>query len=95
MGWRRIHGDVGLLQLDTPVELAECRYRDMRIFAGYAGWAAGQLENELSTGQWYVVAGSTSDVFSPQPANLWRAVLRRSGSDMALFSTWTPDSDLN
>ena len=35
----------------------------MRIFAGYAGWGAGQLDDEITEGSWYVVAGQEPDVF--------------------------------
>ena len=46
------------------------------IFAlGYAGWAAGQLENELDRGDWYLLAADPSLVFSADPTRTWeRAV---------------------
>ncbi|MCW5954892.1 MAG: YqgE/AlgH family protein, partial [Propionibacteriaceae bacterium] len=94
-GWRRLYQRVGLLNLDNPVESAEGAYRDLRIFAGYAGWDAGQLEAELAGGMWYPVPSQEGDPFDPDPATMWRRVLRRQGGNLALFSTWTPDADSN
>lgn len=94
-GWRSLFDTVGLLHLDTPIEIAEGAYRDLRIFAGYAGWDAGQLEAELTAGMWYPVPSQEGDAFDPDPATLWRRVLRRQGGDLALFSTWAPDVDDN
>lgn len=94
-GWRPVFGNVGLLNLDTPVEIADGAYRNLRVFAGYAGWDAGQLERELSFDMWHVVPAQASDVFDPEPESLWRRVLRRQGGELALLSTWTAAAELN
>lgn len=94
-GWRRLFARVGLLNLDTPVEIAEGAYSDLRIFAGYAGWEAGQLEAELAAEMWYPVSAQEGDAFDPDPITLWRRVLRRQGGNLALFSTWTADAESN
>jgi len=94
-GWRRMFSTIGLLHLDTPVEIVRGAYRDLRIFAGYAGWEAGQLEAEIATGQWHVVPAVYSDVFSTRPLDLWRTVLRRQRGELAYFSTWTEDPESN
>jgi putative transcriptional regulator len=94
-GWRRLFGDVGLLHLDTPVEIVKGAYDDLRIFAGYAGWAAGQLESEIGEGMWHVVGAEPSDVFGEAPLELWRAVLRRQLTPVAVFSTWVEDPTIN
>lgn len=98
-GWRRVLGRLGLVDLDAvPQEMAPVMSR-LRIFAGYAGWSAGQLEDELREGAWYVVApdpgGDYADAFSTQPDRLWRAVLRRQGGDLAMVSTYPDDPSLN
>ena len=74
----------------------------LRIFAGYAGWGAGQLEDELAEGAWYVVdarrptAAASSATRSPRRrTGLWRAVLRRQGGDLAMVSTYLDDPSLN
>lgn len=94
-GWRRMFSRVGLLHLDTPIEIVRGAYRDLRIFAGYAGWSPGQLEQEIDEGMWHVLPATYSDVFSAEPLDLWRTVLRRQTDSLRFFSTWVEDPELN
>lgn len=94
-GWRRVRGDLGLLHLDTPVEIAAGAYSDMRIFAGYTGWEAGQLEGELLQGYWHRFPSTDADIFGADQEDLWRRVLRRQGGQTAWFASWTDDAELN
>lgn len=66
----------------------------VRIYSGYAGWGAGQLEAELATGSWYVVQASPDDPFD-EPDEQWRRVLRRQPNFLALVSTYPDDVRLN
>ncbi|MGW7084036.1 YqgE/AlgH family protein [Streptomyces sp. NPDC054871] len=95
IGWRRVHGAIGLVDLDTPPELLAPALGSLRIFAGYAGWGPGQLEDELAEGAWYVVESEPGDVSSPDPERLWRAVLRRQRSELAMVATYPDDPSLN
>jgi putative transcriptional regulator len=103
LGWRRVVDRIGLVDLDVPPEVLAAEVSRLRIFAGYAGWGAGQLEDELAEGAWYVVdarlggAGpdDVGDPFTEQPAELWRSVLRRQGGDLAMVSTYLDDPSLN
>ena len=94
-GWKRVHGDLGLLHLDTPVEIAQGAYSDMRIFAGYAGWEAGQLEGELLQGYWHRFPSTEADVFGADQEGLWRRVLRRQGGMTSWYASYAEDPDLN
>jgi putative transcriptional regulator len=94
-GWRPLFDTIGLLHLDTPIEIVTGAYRDLRIFAGYSGWAAGQLQAEIAEGMWHVVKADYSDVFSASPLTLWRSVLRRQRGELAFFSTWVEDPQEN
>lgn len=94
-GWRSIVGDIGLLHLDTPTELAEGAYVDLRIVAGYCGWEPGQLEGELLRGDWYVVRARPDEVFGTDQTGLWRRVLRRLPGHLALLSTWASEPEMN
>ncbi|MFG3166453.1 YqgE/AlgH family protein, partial [Streptomyces sp. NPDC048200] len=60
-----------------------------------AGWGPGQLENELGEGAWYVVESEPGDVSSPAPEGLWREVLRRQRSELAMVATYPDDPSLN
>ncbi len=67
----------------------------IRIFAGYAGWAEGQLADEIARGDWYVVDGGSDDVFATDTADLWHRVLRRQPGDLAFLATPSVDPSLN
>ncbi|MFJ8074649.1 YqgE/AlgH family protein [Streptomyces sp. NPDC096176] len=95
LGWRRVYGAIGLVDLEAPPELLGGALGSLRIFAGYAGWGPGQLEDELLDGAWYVVESEPGDVSSPHPENLWRSVLRRQRNELAMFATYPDDPSLN
>ncbi|MET8690167.1 YqgE/AlgH family protein [Streptomyces sp. NPDC004732] len=95
IGFRRVHGAIGLVDLEAPPELLAAALGSLRIFAGYSGWGPGQLENELADGAWYVVESEPGDVSSPDPERLWRAVLRRQRSELAMVATYPDDPSLN
>jgi putative transcriptional regulator len=95
VGFREVDGGLGLVDLDTPLELLEGSLAHLRIFAGYAGWGAEQLAGEIEEGSWYVVPAEASDVFRADPTGLWRDVLRRQPGELAWHSTRPFDPDLN
>lgn len=95
LGWRRVHGAIGLVDLEAPPELLAAALGSLRIFAGYAGWGPGQLEQELVDGAWYVVESEPGDVSVPEPEGLWRAVLRRQRGELAMVATYPEDPSLN
>lgn len=94
-GWKRLFHDVGLLHLDTPVEIIRGAFRDLRIYAGYAGWEPGQLASELAAAAWHLIPARYDDIFGADPEPLWRLVLHREGGSLAYFATWTPTPDEN
>jgi putative transcriptional regulator len=95
LGWRRVYGAIGLVDLEAPPELLGGALGSLRIFAGYAGWGPGQLEDELQDGAWYVVESEPGDVSSPRPEGLWRSVLRRQRNELAMFATYPDDPSMN
>ncbi len=96
VGWRSLDGSplmarIGLVDLDAPPELLAGGISSLRVFAGYAGWGAGQLRAEIDEGAWYVLTGEPADAFFAEPERLWPAVLRRQGGDLAFVATYPDD----
>lgn len=89
-GWKQVSGALGMLDLSrSPDELGIDK---IRLFAGHAGWAAGQLEAEVTAGSWIVVEAEPKDVFCSHPSDLWWHVLRRQGG---IYQTFPHDPSLN
>jgi putative transcriptional regulator len=65
------------------------------VFAGHAGWGAGQLEAEMEEESWIVEDLRREDLFTEEPGALWAAVLRRKGGTYALIATMPADPSLN
>ena len=66
----------------------------VRVYSGYAGWGAGQLEAEIEEGSWYVVQASPDDPFD-RPEGQWSRVLRRQSGYLSLVSTFPDDVGMN
>ncbi|UCC56052.1 MAG: YqgE/AlgH family protein [Gammaproteobacteria bacterium] len=49
----------------------------LHFFHGHAGWMAGQLEQELSRGDWHLIEGNTRSIFSPEIRSLWQRLIRK------------------
>ncbi|HVS18299.1 MAG TPA: YqgE/AlgH family protein, partial [Planctomycetota bacterium] len=69
--------------------------RHVRLFLGYAGWGAGQLEAELTLGTWLPVPPDVPAVFESDPTRLWRHVVRRLGASTEGFDHQPPDPSWN
>jgi putative transcriptional regulator len=67
---------------------------NIKVYSGYSGWGADQLEEELDTGSWFVVPAAPDDPFA-DPGSQWRKVLRRQSGLLAVVSTFPEDPSLN
>ena len=47
----------------------------VRVFAGYAGWAPGQLEAEIARGDWHVLSVGSEWIFGEKSEGAWEALL--------------------
>jgi putative transcriptional regulator len=95
IGFRRLFGPVGIIDLDTPREVLAPAVTGLRVFAGYSGWSAGQLQAEIEEGSWYVVDGLPADAFAADPDRVRRDVLRRQGWPLAAAAYAPLDPSLN
>lgn len=94
-GWRPVEGPVGTVDLNQAPEGLTVALRGVRLFAGSAGWSAGQLASELAEQAWWVVDLEPADVLTDEPEQLWRAVLRRQAGSTAWFATFPVDPLVN
>jgi putative transcriptional regulator len=84
-----------LVDLDQDPIIAGVELSQVRLFAGYAGWAPGQLEHEVWNGAWLVVESEPSDVFTSTPETLWADVLARQPGRLRLLADFPTDVTLN
>jgi putative transcriptional regulator len=57
------------------------------VALGYAGWSAGQLEEELQQNAWLSGPSKAEVLFDLPPEQRWEAAARLLGIDMTLMST--------
>jgi putative transcriptional regulator len=69
--------------------------RPVRVFAGYAGWAPGQLQDELRRGAWAVCDAEPGDATTEAAATLWRDVLARQPGPIARLARLPDDLSVN
>jgi putative transcriptional regulator len=89
-----LFGSLGFPSLDDPDEVIPVTTR-RRVFAGYAGWGAGQLEDELARDDWIVEPAQADDPFTDAPEDLWAEVLRRKGGVYELVARMPDDPSVN
>lgn len=83
--------------LDTLIELGESFSSTQRVkmFAGYAGWSPGQLEDELKRDAWLTHPASLDLIFDTSPDQLWQKILRQKGWKYRLLAQMPEDLSLN
>jgi putative transcriptional regulator len=87
---------------DVGFVAAEAEYGDLsdvvrrgRVYAGYSGWGAGQLEVELAEEAWIVEPPLPAELFPEDPETLWQDVLTRKGGQFSLVARMPDDPSLN
>lgn len=50
---------------------------EFRTYAGYSGWAPGQLDREIARGDWHLVPVERRFVFFPRPEEVWDELIQR------------------
>lgn len=85
---------IGFLPEETDAD-AIGGLRRARVFAGYAGWDAGQLESEVDEGSWHATPAFAGDVFTSDPERLWATVVERLGPAFRVLRTMPMDPQMN
>ncbi|MBI2313799.1 MAG: YqgE/AlgH family protein [Betaproteobacteria bacterium] len=60
-----------------------------KVYAGYSGWAPGQLQNEIRRGDWYVINADTDTIFRMDAKSVWPELLKRASQR----TTRAPDDE--
>jgi putative transcriptional regulator len=95
VGFQPFFGSLGTVDLGKEPEQIRERVDGVRVFAGYAGWSPGQLEDEIESGSWFTFDALPGDPFMTRPDDLWAMVLRRQGGLLAAVAQYPPDPTLN
>jgi len=85
----QVVGSLGTIDPDGANESV----RRVRVFAGHAGWAPGQLDGEIEQEAWIVHAADETDPF--RSGDLWSGALQRKGGRYRLMATMPADPSLN
>jgi putative transcriptional regulator len=59
----------------------------VRLVIGYAGWAPGQLDDELASSSWLMAPVEADLVFETPLAAMWETAIRRLGADPSALQT--------
>lgn len=83
--------------LDNLMEVADSfsPTRQIKIFAGYAGWSPGQLDDEMKRDTWLIHPASIEHVFYPNPDDLWKLILAEKGWKYRLIADQPDDLSWN
>jgi putative transcriptional regulator len=84
--------------LDSLIDLgaALSPTQKIKMFAGYAGWSPGQLEDEIKRKAWLIHPASLELVFDTQPEQLWQRILhQKQGWQYRLLAQTPEDPSLN
>jgi putative transcriptional regulator len=83
--------------IDALMDLSESYSgkQKLRLFAGYAGWSPGQLDNEMARQDWLVHPASLELVFHAEPDQLWRSIMRQKDAKCRLLADSPDDLSWN
>lgn len=91
----RIFGDCAAIDLELHPDDTAGSWDEVRLFAGSAGWAPGQLDDELAEGAWWLADADPADVMTTDPDHQWSGVLRRQRGEVAWFANHPEDPSAN
>lgn len=83
--------------LEELVDIGESYSTDkkVKIFAGYAGWSPGQLEDEMKRQSWLTFPATSELVFHTPSEQLWKTIMKQMGWQQRLFADSPEDISWN
>ncbi|PJJ67899.1 YqgE/AlgH family protein [Chryseobacterium geocarposphaerae] len=79
----------------TAILSNELKIEDIKIFSGYSGWTAQQLDNEVLKKLWTVVDIYNLDYTLPNDQTLWKSIMQNLGGEYLLWANSPEDISLN
>lgn len=67
---------------------------EIKIFSGYSGWEAHQLENEITNGYW-IVSDYQLDLTENYDYNLWKKITENLGGEYPIWANMPEDISMN
>lgn len=83
--------DIGYVDPASPPRDAT----SLRVYAGFAGWSPGQLEEEVENGSWWATPATAKDIFATDTSSLWAASVSRVAGRVPLYATYPADPSMN
>jgi len=81
--------------IKTLINIGKIAESDIRLFVGYSGWSAGQLEEEMKRNSWIITETDAHFIFDTPTDQFWRAVLKQMGGEYKVLSNYPTDPRLN
>jgi putative transcriptional regulator len=86
-------GDIEMI--DDLIDRGIASPDEFRFFAGYSGWASGQLDDEIQQKAWWVGEASTKMIFDDDLENMWRNIVKNLGKDFSYMADAPEDRSWN
>lgn len=77
-------GNVNALKAMIKMDLIKAH--EVRFYVGYAGWAEGQLHNELKANTWLVGKFTTKELLRTMPSKMWSSFVNKMGKRYSLWN---------
>jgi putative transcriptional regulator len=72
-----VFGDVYMSHnVSTLSRMVEQGKKEIRVYAGYSGWAPKQLDAEIARGDWLIVEADVYSIFNKTPSEVWKNLMR-------------------
>lgn len=68
---------------------------EIKVFSGYSGWGALQLESEIGRKMWTVVDVYNLDYTIPNDQSLWKNIMQNLGGEFLLWANAPEDVSMN
>lgn len=77
---QHIFGDVYVSSSMSVLREFSTEEKNVRLYAGYAGWTGGQLEMEVSRGDWHILKADAGTIFEREHSEIWPDLIGRGTS---------------